>query len=108
VRWLLLCFAFLFLITYVSTAVFGTQAVREAIYSEALAGNRSLKAQAPRAVHTSFGGPEFATCRAIFPGLVYCKYNVYLGMKAASGYEALYLWDGSRCRKLWSKLLWVS
>jgi hypothetical protein len=107
-RWLLVGTAVLLLVAYVSTAVHGVQAVQQAIHAEATADYRSLKARAPRAVNAGFGGPEFAACRAIFPGIVYCRYHVTLGPLAASGWEALYFWDGSSCQRLWSKMLWVS
>ena len=100
--------AVLLLVIYVHTDLYGVRAVRRASGAEALADYRSLKALAPQAANPGFSGPEIVTCRAIFPGIIYCKYDVTLGTKAASGREAVYFWDGSSCKRLWSKMLWVT
>lgn len=106
-RWLILGLVVLLLVTYVDTAVYGVQDVRQAIHAEALSDYQSLKARSPGAVYQGFGGPEFEVCRAVFPGLIYCRYQVSYGMEAGGSYESLYFWSGSNCQRLRHVMLTV-
>ena len=105
--WLLGGLAVLFLVTYIYTAVYGVQAVQQAVNAEALADYQALKARAPGAASAGFGGVEFLTCRAILPGLIKCTYDVSYGNEAGGVYESLYFWNGRRCERLSHQMLIV-
>ncbi|MFO0893123.1 MAG: hypothetical protein U0790_28795 [Isosphaeraceae bacterium] len=93
---------------YVVTASWGIPAVKRTIQGEAISEYQALRARVPGAVAPNFPGARFESCRVVFPGVISCEYSTYIGPRAASGRRALYFWDGSSCRVLRSRLLWVS
>lgn len=107
-RWLAFCLVLMFVAAYAHTAVFGVRAARQAIDAEALADFRSYSARVPRNAFPGYPGTEYQASRALFPGVISCRYHVALGRRlAGSTQEAYFFWIGSSCWRHSSRVLMV-